>query len=570
MFGCWKSTPEGERLSKPYEEAFARLFRSGIGNDIFEVATIELAHSEREEARAVVDRVLGLLGAVDWGELGRKEFAFAFQLAMPLPEYLVLFRVPEEAAAARQAELHRLLEGIASFAPENLFVAQTTREGAKVSTLRPDGVPIAVSAACKKDVVAIAFGATGVLLDGSLVLVDSQDGSGSIVRDERFIASQSRMPGKPFGQFYFDLSGYLGVIAGLLSFAETQVGNDPAKALVSLGTEVLRELRRMKTVAASERAEGDRSIVDTKLLFEAGEPGFIEKLISAQEPLQGGAIRLAPKDATSFFFTSGVRPLTLYDALAGAVRGLGPHGEEALAKWDAIQQHIGFNLREDLLSWLDGGMGCVTLPGGGICGECVVFLRVSDRDKAKQLLGNLWRPVSGYVRSKGQEIEAADVAGLEDFKELRIPAVPWLRPVVGLPPGLFVIASSADAARRVKASFSGEAPSMADNPRFRALGVPEGPFTDVSYADVEGSLSALAGLLGTVGFVASLLPQERDTRPVIKVGHILTKLSRFLQDLDIAVDYAAWTTYDAGQRELRTTQVTALRIPEPGAAAKEF
>ncbi|MBN1441697.1 MAG: hypothetical protein JXA90_03260, partial [Planctomycetes bacterium] len=99
FYGHWRSTPEQSRLLEPYAKAVRRLVDSGIGRDIFDLATLDMPSWQRDEARAIAQRVIEIVKTPRWGKLIEKEIAGAFRLAIPLPEYLYLFRVPPEDAA---------------------------------------------------------------------------------------------------------------------------------------------------------------------------------------------------------------------------------------------------------------------------------------------------------------------------------------------------------------------------------------------------------------------------------------------------------------------------------------
>jgi len=565
MYGAYRSNPAGDRLSKPFEDAFTRLVESGIFRDIFDLATMELSEDDRHEIGGVILRVVEILGGPDWEQLLSTEVAFGFRFA-GLPHQMLVFRVPEADLSKRHDELHKLLEDLAEFAPDDLYVTKTKDEGATLSTLRSDGVPMSFSAVSKKDAVALILAPDRGLVNGFIELVDSKDAADSIVESEKFRAAQSDLPKDSYFHFLFDLDEYLGQFQGLLAMGEQAVsGNETASTALKMLVAIFVEIRKFQHIGMTETAKGDQFIIDEAVSIEKSDkPGFIEKLIADQQPIEAGFLKVVPKDAKSFFLASGVKPLTIYDKIIEAVGQFGDDGEQALAMWKAVQDEVGVDFREEVLSWIDGGGGIIHLPGEGLCGECVAFLRVTDTGKAKRLIERAWKPFHKYVtKERKQEMELVDVPTLDNFKELQIPAMPWLRPVIGTPQGVLVIASSRGAAEKVAAAVSDQAESIRDNPRFQALGIPEeGNFTDLWYADVEDSLEGLANLLGTGGFFLSLLPEEEDTKPAVKVGHILTKLAAFLRDLDIAVDVAGWSSYDAEKQILRSRSVTKLRIED--------
>ena len=79
-----------------------------------------------------------------------------------------------------------------------------------------------------------------------------------------------------------------------------------------------------------------------------------------------------------------------------------------------------------------------------------------------------------------------------------------------------------------------------ENQRFSQLGIGKrGEETEaISYGQIEASLEGLCDLLGAAGFFLSLLPEERDTRPLLIAGSILTKITPALRELDMGYDWA--------------------------------
>ena len=90
MYSNWKSTPATDAMAEPFLDAMRKLSDSGIGKDIFELATIELSSGEREEARKWTKEVVRLLGSVDWLSLVQTGGVFAFRMSVPIPECLLV------------------------------------------------------------------------------------------------------------------------------------------------------------------------------------------------------------------------------------------------------------------------------------------------------------------------------------------------------------------------------------------------------------------------------------------------------------------------------------------------
>lgn len=562
FFGDWVGNDAVRRIQKPVLDAMRRLRDSGIVKDVFDLATMELGENERDEARKVVRRVLELMGTPSWKKLCRHEVALAFRIQMPFPEYLVLFRVPSEEIQARHDEFRKTLEGVASFAPDTLTVSDSENGPLKVLTLTAPGMPVALSVAAGKGMVAMCTSPR--LLDECASLAGSEDASNSVLQRGNVRELVRDLPDDAVGISRFDLAGYFGFFKGLLEFAGgASQGDERAEAGLSIIGTVLDELMRMDAISAVERASGNRYTQALRISFSQGEsgPGFIENLIAGQKPIEEFH-RVVPRDAVSFSMTSGFDPQKVYEGIMGLIRERFPDSERLMRRWNRLQERMGVHLEGDLLSWIDGGCGSICLPsrsGGG--GEWIAFLRTKDHARAVEVMRGIFKKVQGYVESRGQILEANRLTDLEGFFRLRVASMPWLQPVVGMPEGVIVLASSEDAVRRVAETYSGQAPSILENPRFAALGVPRGPVHQVYYVQVKGMLELVSDVVGTVGFVASILPRENDTRPVIKLGAILTKLAACIRDCDIARDYGGWMRYDAESHSLRGRRITTFDLP---------
>ena len=555
-----------EQFQEPYFRAFQKLVDSGIGSDIFDLATMELREGEREFARAKIAAAFKLLSIPQWAEMVSEEAAFAFRISIPIPEYIFLARGRKGTADQRFDELRQVLEGVSAFAvdlgaePGFLSVTESTLAGAKVARLGVEQFPVGLMVANKNDTIILST--SDILLDSTLRLMDAEDASGSIVESERFKQSQKGLPDGT-ARTYFDLGGYIGFIRGMMGMAQGAAGfqpGGPEQAILAIVNTFFDELSRLETISSSERVKGRDYVADVRVtLAQRDGPGFIEKLVAEQEPIREFH-RIIPKDASSFLITSGIDPETIYDVAVAFLEERVPDGTMIAEQWEGMQQAMGFHLKNDLLSWIDGGWGCITLPGPGGHGcECVVLMRLKDAEKAKRFLRGAFDVVKGYVESRGHRMNLGYAVDGENFRELRIDALPWCRPVIGTPGELLVIASSENAARRVVDTFKGEAPNISDHARFKKLKVPDVPLTEIYYYDVEDSLTGLADLIGTVGFFASLLPEDRDTRPAIKVGVIATKLATFLRDVDLSLYSAGWTRYDETKHLLNMRMVTATK-----------
>ena len=98
--------------------------------------------------------------------------------------------------------------------------------------------------------------------------------------------------------------------------------------------------------------------------------------------------------------------------------------------------------------------------------------------------------------------------------------------------------TSPAAMAKIDRVWRGEEPDIRSSESFARLGIGKGDTVDyLGFGRVHASLGGFANLLGAAGFGLSMLPKERDTRPLLKMGAILSKLAPFFRELDMSFDW---------------------------------
>jgi hypothetical protein len=253
-----------------------------------------------------------------------------------------------------------------------------------------------------------------------------------------------------------------------------------------------------------------------------------------------------------------------------------------LDKWSEIQDSIGLNIREDILSWMGGECVHVTLEDEA---GWVMLMKVTNEQKARESVSNvidllLTKMNDAMTRTPALAMLAMvmprrgplEHEKLEGFESLYFGMSP--SPIVwGVADGYLIIGASADAAALCLDTARGGHPNIRDNPRVMAeLLLPAERCTSISLTDRRGLGNEIAQMLGYlsmgVGSMAMFIPAGENTekaRPILtKFAGMIGKLAPAAQRIDFYKSVSTCTAFDG--RAWHTRQVTHYFSPEERAA----
>ncbi len=268
--------------------------------------------------------------------------------------------------------------------------------------------------------------------------------------------------------------------------------------------------------------------------------------------------RFIPKEATSFSVSGGIDLLALYKFLEDSVRDFGPEGATALAKWEGIQEEKNFNVRKDLLSWVQGDSVTVTIPQP--MGVATVFmLRVNDTETANAKLNAALASIASGMQDLAKhnpmlgafapQVSPATDGRLPGFQNVMIAMNPL---VCGAADGHLIIGTSADAVATCLETARGDHPGIRKNETFMAEGlIPKGDFRSVSFVDERNfgkNLATGVGMMAlTGGMAVASIPDPEVKQLATKLLGILGKLSPVLAKLDFYKSSATAVTFNGKQ-----------------------
>jgi tetratricopeptide (TPR) repeat protein len=325
-------------------------------------------------------------------------------------------------------------------------------------------------------------------------------------------------------------------------------------------------------IASVERTEGYTVHVDdvTVLVPGADEKPFYP-VFGKRKPLTNFD-RYLPKETVSFSVCGGFDLGELYTFIEDTVRGLGPKGDEYLAKWAGIQEKMGVNVRKDVLGWVHGELITVTMkqPLGQ---AWVGMLKVTDEAIAGEKLTSALEFLSTSLQEMAQEnpmlamlaVRTAPTIDerLPGFHNVTVGMMP--EPAVcGVKDGYLILGTSAEAVALCLATAAGEHPNIRENTELMGEAViPKGSFRSVSFTDKRNLGTEIAQIIGVVsmagGMAAMVIPEPDVQQPIMKILRMVAKLGPVAQKIDFYKSSAEYATFDG--KVWHTRSVTNYRSP---------
>jgi len=287
--------------------------------------------------------------------------------------------------------------------------------------------------------------------------------------------------------------------------------------------------------------------------------------------------RYLPRETVSFSVSNGIDVGALYGFLEDTFREAGPQGEELLAKWEGIQEAIGFNVKQDLIGWIDGQSVSVTLENGR---GWVLLMKVDDEQVAREKCGATLDLLSRKLTEAMTEVPMLAMLmmrrtpvqseKLNGFEALYIGMSP--QPIIwGVSDGHLILSDSVTAVALCLDTAQGTHPSIRDNQRVMSEALlPKGDFTSMTLTDRRNlgrELSTMLGMISMFSGTASIAVPDPQAKMVIaKITSMIAKLSPVVLKIDFYKSHASYTTFDG--QAWHTRQVTHYFSPDERAARK--
>lgn len=588
------SNPERAFLNEAWGEVWEEFEASGVIEDVVGLLESKMGEQEREHASRLFDRFSALAGAVDWTGMEQGETLFAERLmpghgnngafSLGPPDIILMYRFDAEGVSKNYAALTALLSaGLDELhgVTGKEFVLQTAKHGeVELSSINfTEGIrqapPVRISLGKRGDVLLLAIGEG--LRDEVIGFLSGTNQEPSIASTTRYQRAFAALPDPEDGFEYFDAVNFVADLGRMRDAAfalvekeaaprgdgaESGQGGDTEAEMwlsvaKSLTNRVFETIGIVEAQATVHYTEGRATYSESASLLAANaKENPFYPVIEAGPEIEDFATYL-PAETKTFVVQSGGDMNALYSFLEGSIAELGPVGEDLLGQWAALQQQLGFDVREDVIGWLGGTSVNATFDLDNQ-DAWISMMKVKDEAKAASYLE--MGLTLGVEKLKSLTTEMPQLAmlsvqvreveeeGLEGFRELRFMMSP--EPVLcGVRDGWLMFASSPEAVNRTLKTSSGAHPNVRSNEELMAKAlVPAGPVTNISYADhtndSKEAAAALAGISMMGGMVSMAIPEQEARDVVIGLLGTLSNLSSVVETIDFYESSSSHTTFD--------------------------
>ncbi len=444
---------------------------SNLWRQVAEAPFMELLYAELEAAAKVKDIRLAIEPGVSL--LSR---IFGEDIVFVLPKFGQITEVSPLLMLRLMDADDALGEIIASgieIAMANAAKATSQYGGYTIAMIPMKGdAPVGISCALLDDVFAIGLG--DKTLKGVIDLMNDLEDTEPITEDAAFSSVMENLPppddsktGDYLSVFYVNVAEISAFISGFYPLAQ---GNIPPQAR-PLADRILGLLDLVSSVgsASSITDEGIASQGYVMLNPDAGMQNVMKML--QVEPEKLGSIKFAPADAMGYSGSNLVDLKLIWEMVRSTLAGIPQMGDQVLGKLEQAQQQLGFDLEEDLFSWMGNEMAYIynespAFSEKHISQELCWIIEVIDEEKAMHGLQKLTGIASGLANAQGG-IQPREYAGqtIHEIGNLPVPITPGYAIVDNY---LLISLSTAYMEKLIDCA-AGKSKGLEANPRFKSV-----------------------------------------------------------------------------------------------------
>lgn len=338
----------------------------------------------------------------------------------------------------------------------------------------PEGVPFGLSLALLDDIFAVGLG------EGTIKkVIDLKNGSDDVTaltQDEDFMSIMERLPvtekiGQYCSVFHINLAKIVEFGNLIFMLAGDRIPDERLRGVAGMALKWMDIVPSVSTVSAMTD-EGVVSQGYTPLNPNATAKNLLAML--QREPEQLGTMKFAPADAMGYSGNNIIDLPLLWQMINDLFAEIPEAREEILDKLEEMQEMFGFNLEEDVFSWMGNEFAFIyaDYPAPSeqnIPQRICLILSVKDAEKASQSLQklielgmSLMEDANADLNIQPQEYEGETIYALT---ELPLP----INPGYAIVDNYLLLSASTEYIKHLIDCAAGRTPGLASNPQFQSV-----------------------------------------------------------------------------------------------------
>lgn len=550
---------------------------SGIGDELMDMISAEAPPEAMEMVHGVYQTMSGLVEAVDWNAMGT-EVVFGQRLNAPdmsgemvgfsSPDMVILFKVNSENGPALYNNLVGLERGvlaqIQAFSGVEIKLQDVEASGTKFTvldfkTIDPIAPDYPISIGLRENAIVMTLG-SGVR--GEVAALLAGEGN-SIASSPRFAAAFKGMPAAEDGFEYTDMPNLranmgeiFGVVKGVMN---AQMGGERGDAeggmadknamimgMVDHAMELVNDGMSLTEYSVSvHHTEGFSVHTDTRAGLAAGaKDNRFYPMLATSRPV-GNFAQYLPASTTGYSVSGGTDLDAIYNFALETIKGFGPMGEQALGMWEGMQAESGFDMRRDVISWIDGETISADFMLNGQT-AWVTRMKVKDEAMAQEKMAMALGMIPMLIEKAAEQNPMAMMLGItvtptrdarfEGFSEFNI-AMAGQSILCGVKDGWMVFSSSGDALALTDEVAAGNAPNVLTNEAVMADAMTvDGAVSMANFTDYSGMASGIAdGIMGVTmmgGMVTAMIEDPQGQKVAQTALRMLGDLAPVIREID--------------------------------------
>lgn len=570
---------EKARLDRDLKRVFKAMQHGGGGGSSGSAP----AEAAEDPFEAQWQQIVDLCTAVEWANLGSREYAMGMKIGFPTIEFVCLMMPPEGKSADTFKALSGVVETLVKLSGGAVSLATDETGGDTIHRISINGaqVPVSFTLGLHKDVILAGFG--GSMVEQSLALLQGQDGK-SIAKSERYLGAFKKLPPPADSAVFFDvdklMSQLRNTVAAAMEMIPPAAEGSPEAAQMekvkALPGKIFDAFDFCEYAATVATTEGMKTNTESYSLLKAdakSKPGYV--IFMGNPPLKD-PLKMIPKEAGDFSVYSGINLIAAYDFAMKLLQEDIPDGEEAITQINGFKEELGFDIRDDLLAIFGGKMVSVSIPGPKAYSpaDWCMGIELGSTEKMQSLIDKLVAEVEPHLAQQNGSMADANIEGAPGFRAVIVPSLALVglnKPVFGIKDGMFYFASSGETVTRVLDAASGKSGNVGDNERFKNEGIPpKGDVISISFSDLTKLGESLGQVLSMAPMIMMMAP-EVGKDPAAQAGlSMIGKLGRVVRKLDFLQSKATCVSLEGNA--VVTRSVTNYREPpvkeKPGSASE--